>query len=129
MVIDSSAIVAIFLNEPEAPAYRAAIAAGAPRYISAASFLETSIVLSRRQGEAAFDLLDELIEGLDIRVVSVTREQVEVAREAFLRFGRGNHKAALNFGDCFSYALAKVSGEPLLSKGDDFPLTDLTAVT
>lgn len=98
------------------------------RLISAASFLETAIVVEARLGAAGDREFDLLVHKARIDVVSVTAEQAEIAREAWRRFGRGRHGANLDFGDCFSYALAATSGEPLLAKGDDFPKTDITRV-
>jgi ribonuclease VapC len=129
MVIDSSAIIAIVLNEPEADRFQSALKSDRKRLVSAASVLESSIVLEHRFGEEGDRLLDHLIAGLAIEIVSVNLEQLAAARVAHHRFGRGRHKARLNFGDCFSYALAKVSGEPLLYKGNDFALTDLAAIS
>jgi ribonuclease VapC len=127
MVIDSSALVAIVFNEPEAAEFRAKVARDDVRLVSAASVLEASMVVEGRRGEQAGRNLDQaLLEGR-MQVVPVTMEQIEAAREAFRKYGRGRHKAGLNFGDCFSYALAKVSGEPLLYKGNDFALTDITS--
>lgn len=128
MVIDTSAIVAIARREPDAPAYHQAIDADPTRLLSAASLLEASIVLESRFGEAAGHDLDIMLHRVSVHVVEVTLEQVEVARHAFRKFGKGRHPAGLNFGDCFSYALSKVSGEPLLFKGDDFAKTDVEAV-
>jgi ribonuclease VapC len=128
MVIDSSALVAIVFDEPEAAQFRSMVSKASIRIVSAASVLETSMVVEGRGGyQAGRDLDQALIQG-DIQIVPVTIEQLEAARHAFRKYGRGRHKAGLNFGDCFSYALAKVSGEPLLYKGNDFALTDL-AVT
>jgi ribonuclease VapC len=124
MVIDTSALAAIFFHEPERDHFRSAILAANRRLISAATMLETGIVLERRRGEGAgreFDLF--AVRGLQI--VTVDAEQVELARSAWRRFGKGRHPAALNFGDCFAYALAKTSGEPILAKGTDFSLTDI----
>jgi ribonuclease VapC len=129
MVIDSSALVAIVFNEPEAEQFRIAVSEATVCFVSAASVLETSMVVEGRRGEKAGRDLDAALRDGDIEVVPVTFEQINVARGAFRRYGRGRHKAGLNFGDCFSYALAKVSGEPLLHKGDDFSLTDLAIVS
>jgi ribonuclease VapC len=128
MVIDTSAVIAILFAEPEADRFEIAILNDALRYMSAASLVETSIVLARRHGDGASDKLDTFILRMNIAIIPVSTEQAEVARSAFRQYGRGRHKAALNFGDCFSYALAKVSGEPLLYKRHDSALTDL-AVT
>jgi ribonuclease VapC len=126
MVIDSSAVAAILFNEPEAEWFESAIFNDTVRVISAASIVETSIVLDRRKGSQVTGTLDSFV----IRTrIPVTVEQSEVARQAFRQYGKGRHKAGLNFGDCFSYALAKVSGEPLLHKGNDFSLTDLAVIS
>jgi ribonuclease VapC len=126
MVIDSSALVAIVLQEPDASIYYAAIANSAVRLLSAATFVEASLVLLRRLTTGATAALDSLIGHLKIEVISVDHRQALLAREAFQRFGKGRHPADLNFGDCFSYALAKQTGEPLLYKGVDFSQTDIT---
>jgi ribonuclease VapC len=128
MVIDTSALVAILLDEPDARRYAAAIDAARTRLISAASVLETAIVLERRSGAQSAANLDRVIQRAGIQVAAVTPSQVEIAREGFRRFGKGRHPASLNFGDCFSYALARSEGEPLLFKGDDFSKTDVVAV-
>ena len=125
MVIDTSALMAILLEEADASVYVSAILSDRRRLLSAASFLEASIVLLRRRSPDGTVLLDTLVRRLRLTVVPVDREQAALGREAFRRYGRGAHPAALNFGDCFSYALAKVSGEPLLFKGNDFSQTDI----
>ena len=125
MVIDTSALLVILLQEPEAQQYSAAIAAASRRIISSVSFLETSIVLQARKGPAAGRELDLLIHKAKIEIVSFTAEHAETARQAWHDFGKGRHKAALNLGDCCSYALSKISGEPLLFKGDDFRRTNV----
>ncbi|MGO9056323.1 MAG: type II toxin-antitoxin system VapC family toxin [Candidatus Binataceae bacterium] len=128
MVIDTSAILAILFNEAERRLFNERIAADAIRLVSAASYLETAIIVNDRLGfEGARDLRLFFSEA-DIEVGSVTFEQAEVAREAYRKYGRGNHPAGLNFADCFSCALAKVSKEPLLFKGKDFSQTDIPAV-
>jgi ribonuclease VapC len=123
MVIDASALIAIFLGEPERETFIRAIQADPVRLISAATFLESAIVLDNRADKAW--QLETFIEAAAIEVVPVTAEHARIARVAFREFGKGKHKASLNFGDCFSYALAKSSGEPLLQKGGDFNRTDL----
>ncbi|MGC1298014.1 MAG: type II toxin-antitoxin system VapC family toxin [Alloacidobacterium sp.] len=125
MVIDTSALIAILLDEPDFHKYLALIQKADRRLISAASLLEASMVLESRAGMAAGAELDLFIHDADIEVVPVDREHVDVARRAWRKYGKGNHPAALNFGDCFSYALAKVSGEQLLATGSDFQQTDL----
>jgi ribonuclease VapC len=127
MVIDSSAILAILLNEPERRDFNVRIAADATRLMSAASYLEAAIVADSRLGrERSRDLKLFIIEA-DIEIVPVTPEHAEVAREAYRLYGRGNNPARLNYGDCLAYALARTTNEPLLFKGDDFRKTDLTS--
>ncbi len=125
MIIDSSAILAILLREPEAEIFAAAIAGAETRLISAANYLEAGIrldALPLPRGTEFDDFLDESA----IEIVPVTVRQARLAREAFRRFGRGQHAAKLNFGDCFAYALARDRGEALLFKGEDFTQTDVT---
>lgn len=125
IVIDSSALVAILKDEPERRQFVDAIVDhGEPR-LSAATYLETSMVMELRWGERGSREVDSLIEEIAAEIVSVDRAQALAAREAFRRYGKGLHRAALNFGDCFPYALAKTLGAPLLFKGDDFSLTDV----
>jgi ribonuclease VapC len=126
MVIDSSALVAILLGEAGADRFTGALNEAPSLLMSAASVLETSMVIDSRLGDAAAKILDRWLETTPIEIVVVTRHQIEVAREGFRRFGKGRHPAGLNFGDCFSYALAKVSGESLLYQGDDFSKTDIS---
>jgi ribonuclease VapC len=126
MVIDSSALLAIFLEEPDASSYLSAILNDRKRLISAASLLETSIVAMRRRQPDPIAALDILTTRLRLTIVPVDHEQVLLARDGFRRFGKGRDKAGLNFGDCFAYALAKQCGEPLLFKGQDFGQTDVT---
>jgi ribonuclease VapC len=125
MVIDTSAVVAILLGEPESTAFAEAIEQAAPRLFSAASLLETSIVVEARKGEEAARDLDLFVYKANIEIVPVDAEQAEIARQAWRRYGKGRHRAALNYGDCFAYALAKASGSRLLFKGDDFTHTDV----
>ena len=127
MVIDTSAVMAILLQEPVADRLVSAMEADRTRLICAASVIESSLVLLGRYGEAGESLLDRLLRGIGAEVVPVGEEQVVLARDAALRFGRGRHPAALNFGDCFSYALSVTRGEPLLFVGDDFSKTDVEA--
>ena len=127
MVIDTSALIAIFLAEPDFPLLIDALERDPVRLLSAASLLETSIVLYRRYRHAGEIEIDVFVQRNDIEVVPVTLEQAAIARQAFRRFGKGHHSAGLNFGDCFAYALAKASGEPLLFKGNDFSQTDVPA--
>lgn len=125
MVIDTSALVAILLDEPERADLVAAIGAADGRCLSVASFVETSIVLHARSGVEAVRHLDRFIDRAGIEVAPVSVAQGRVARDAFERFGKGRHPAGLNFGDCFAYALAVERDEPLLFKGDDFAKTDV----
>ena len=127
MIVDSSAILAILFHEADARHYADAIAAASPCRMSVATILETCMVAESRGGAVAADNLDALLESAGIEPVPVTVEQMKAARQAWQRFGRGNHRAGLNFGDCFAYALASVTGEPLLFKGEDFPQTDIAA--
>ena len=128
MVIDTSAIIAILLREPSSPQLVAALDATTTRMISAASVVEASLVLLARNGEAGDGQLDRFLQTLGAEIVPVDAEHVAAARDAALRYGRGRHPAALNFGDCFSYALSAVAGEPLLFVGDDFARTDVERV-
>jgi ribonuclease VapC len=125
MVVDTSALLAIFLAEPERKAYLDLIIQAHARLISAANVLETGIVLEARRGEAAGREFDLFVIRANLQVVPVDGEQVEIARSAWRKYGKGRHPAALNFGDCFAYALARSLGEPLLARGRDFALTDI----
>ena len=128
IVIDSSALVAILRREPEADRFLQAIAGADGCLLSAVSLLETSMVLAGRTGgETAWAGLDALIARAGVQVVAQDAELAAGARQAFLRFGKGRHPAALNLGDCAAYALAQARGLPLLFKGDDFLRTDLAA--
>ena len=124
MVIDTSAIVAIALNEPDAAELEVRIADDPVRLISAATVLEATIVLETRLGDAGGREFDLWLLKIGAEIVPVDAEQADVARRAWRRFGKGRHAAALNYGDCFSYALALTRGEPLLFKGEDFAMTD-----
>lgn len=125
MVIDTSAVAAILLNEPDAQRFAEAIEAASQRLMSAATLLEATIVIEARKGDAGGRELDMLIHRAGIQIVPVDAEQVEIARSTWRRFGKGRHVAGLDYGDCFAYALAKATGSPLLFKGDDFAKTDL----
>jgi ribonuclease VapC len=125
MVIETSAVLAILTREPAADRLVAAVEADRVRLVSAATVVEASMVLLGRYGEVGDPQLDRLLRGIGAEVVPVGEEQVALARDAALRFGRGRHPAALNFGDCFSYALSVARGEPLLFVGDDFAQTDV----
>lgn len=127
MVIDSTAIIALLLGEPETVVV-AAIAAASSRVVSAPTYVETAIMILARSGRQAMEKLDRLLLDLEIEVVPFAPDHTALAITAYRRFGKGTgHAAGLNFGDCFSYALAKLRDEPLLFKGNDFSLTDLRA--
>jgi ribonuclease VapC len=128
MVVDSSAVLAILFREPERSQFLKLVDESQTRLISAAGALESAMVIEHRHGIAGGDELDLFLHRAAIEIVSVDSEQFFVARQAWRRFGKGRHPAALNFGDCFAYALSKVSGEPLLAKGTDFQKTDLQLV-
>ena len=128
MVIDTSAVAAILFGEPEAERLAHAIAADATRLMSTFTALECALVVEARKGETGGHDLDILLHRAGVRILSLDADQWEVARDAWRRYGKGRHPAGLNLGDCCSYALARVSGEPLLYKGQDFARTDLAAV-
>jgi ribonuclease VapC len=127
MVIDTSAIVAIALNEPDAESLERRIADAPARFISAATVLEAAMVIETRLGELGGAELDLWLLKAGVEIVPVDAEQVGHARRAWRRFGKGRHAAGLNFGDCFSYALSALRREPLLFKGGDFSRTDIEA--
>jgi ribonuclease VapC len=127
IVVDSSALIAILDNEQDAVTYAEALAEADAALISAATLLETAIVMINRHGERSARVLDELVQEAGLDVESVTVHHVNLAREAYVAYGKGRNTAGLNFGDCFSYALAKATGAPLLFKGDDFSRTDIEA--
>lgn len=128
MVIDTSAIIAILLDEPERPALSTAIGLDPRRLVSGASLFEATIVIEARRGDAGGRELDLLMHRIGSKVVEVSVEQIELARTAWRTYGKGRHPAGLNYGDCFSYALARHRAEPLLYKGDDFSQTDIDSV-
>ena len=126
IAIDSSALIAIFKLEPEADRFLKTIVAAEGRVISALSVLEVSMVMSGAAKERdAFAPLDDFLTEAGIQILPFDAQQARLAREAFMRFGKGRHKAALNLGDCASYAAAKAKDAPLLYKGEDFPHTDI----
>lgn len=125
MVIDTSAVLAILLDEPIAPALEAALEDDPVRLMAAPSALEAAIVIEARHGEAGGRELDLLLHKAAIELVSFDADQMALARRAYRRFGKGYHDAGLNFGDCFAYALSQRTGEPLLYVGDDFGKTDV----
>jgi ribonuclease VapC len=126
MIIDTSAIIAVLQDEPERRRFNEMIEAAPRKRLSAATLLELSIVTEVRHGAEGIRELDLYLATAGIETLAVDRAQALLARDAFRRFGKGRHRAALNFGDCFSYALAKSLDEPLLFKGSDFGLTDIT---
>jgi len=128
MVIDTSAIIAIAQNEPEAPLFERMIAEDSVRLISAATVLEAAMVLETRFGEDGGVELDLWLAKANVEIIPVNAEHADQARRAWRRYGKGRHPASLNYGDCFSYALAKLTNEPLLFKGSDFSQTDIQAV-
>lgn len=126
IVVDTSAIIAILRGEPEKDRFISTILTAYPRLMSAVSFQEASMVLAGRAGgDAEWKLLDALLSDLDLEIVAHGSSLALAARKAFLRFGKGRHPAALNFGDCAAYALAKANDLPLLFKGGDFGQTDI----
>jgi ribonuclease VapC len=127
MVVDSSALLAILLGEPEADSFIDAMASSPHRYLSAVQLLETAIVIEARKGRAGGREMDILLHQAQIQVVNFTAELAESARRTWRQWGKGNHAAGLNFCDCCAYALAREMGEPLLFKGEDFRRTDVQA--
>lgn len=128
MIVDTSAVLAILLNEPERRTFNEAIEAAESRRMSAASFVEVSIVIESRFGAEGVRDLDLFLERAGIELTAVDVEQAQAARRAYSRFGKGRHRAGLNYGDCFAYALAVILDQPLLYKGDDFGWTDVLPV-
>ena len=128
MIVDSSAVVGILMSEEGAEALFDAMASAQNRRMSAATFVEVCVVIDSSRDPVKSGRLDDLLRRFDMEIVDVTKEQAHIARAAYRDFGTGSgHPARLNFGDCFSYALAKATGEPLLFRGDDFGHTDLTS--
>ncbi len=128
MVIDSSALVAMLFGKPDAQRFATAIEADNVRLIGAPTILETSIVIDDEQDESGLRELDLLVHRANIEIIAFSEPHFRIALQAFQRFGKGRHPARLNYGDCFSYALSKATGEPLLFKGNDFALTDIDPV-
>ncbi len=127
MIIDTSALIAILRDEQDASAMAHAIEQAHSRRISAANWLETAVVIDASRDPVASRRFDELAQTAELHVEPVTHDQARIARDAYRDFGKGSgHKAGLNFGDCFAYALAKTTAEALLFKGDDFSHTDIT---
>ncbi len=125
MIVDTSALIAILEQEPEAERIARTLASMSERMLSAANLVEVGIVMQARRGDDGGRDLDLLIAKLKVEIVPFTAKQADVARKAFRRYGRGRHSARLNFGDCCAYALAKDESAPLLLKGDDFGQTDV----
>lgn len=125
LVVDSSALMAIMLEEPDAIQYAEALYAATALRMSAPTWMESMQVVTGRRGTVGFNGLNDLLTRLDVEIVPCDAAQVKIAFNAWLAYGKGRHPAGLNFGDCFSYALAKQRGEPLLFKGDDFSKTDI----
>ncbi len=125
MIVDSSAILAILFNEPDATVYATAIASAQSCRISAANCVEAAVVIESQSPAAGARQFDTFMRRAGITVEPVTEDHALLARQAYSDFGKGRHPAGLNFGDCFSYALAMATGEPLLFKGNDFSQTDV----
>jgi len=128
MIVDTSALIAILQNEPETPEFLEALIQDVDCRISAATYVEAAIVVDGVRNPVLSRRLNELIRSVDIVIEPFTESQARIAREAYRDFGKGSgHPAQLNFGDCFAYALAKDTGEPLLFKGNDFSKTDVAS--
>ena len=127
MIVDTSALVAVLFAEPDAERYAQAISDAEHCRMSAANFLEAAMVVEGRGDSGSADDLDRFVERAPIELEPVTADHAQRARRAWRRFGKGNHPAGLNFGDCFAYALAEATREPLLFKGEDFARTDVDA--
>lgn len=126
LVVDTSAVVALLKSEPGWEALASRLHAAASRLLSVASWVELSLVIAGRHGDGAtLEYLDRFLQAAAIELRPVDEPQARLAREAFLRFGKGRHPAGLNFGDCFGYALARILDAPLLFVGDDFARTDV----
>lgn len=127
MIVDASAALAVLLDEPDAPAFAEALAAAEAPRMSVVNHLEAAIRVDRLGRAAAVQALEALLASAGVEIVPATVAHGRLARLAFATYGKGRHPAALNFGDCFAYALAKETGRPLLFKGEDFAQTDLVA--
>jgi len=127
MIVDASAIIAILRAEPQAEAMARALDRAHTSSISAVNYVEAAVVIDSSGSVISRLRFDDFFREAPVVIESVTPEQAKIAREAYRNFGKGRHKAGLNFGDCFAYALAKVTGEPLLFIGDDFGHTDVEA--
>jgi len=127
MIVDSSALLAILFNESDAESYARALTAADTCRISAANFVEVAVVVEAQTKASGSRQFDAFFRRAGIVIEPVTEEQAHIARQAYTDFGKGRHKAGLNFGDCFAYALAKTTGETLLFKGEDFKRTDISS--
>lgn len=125
MIVDTSAIIAILRDEEEATAMAQAMERAGICRVSAVSYVEAAVVIDGSLDPIASRRFDDFLGEAEIVIEAVSAKQARIAREAYRDFGKGRHRAGLNFGDCFSYALAKATGEPLLFKGDDFRHTDI----
>ena len=128
MIVDASAIIAILKNEPDAEAFALALQKSPVCRVSAVTWVEAAVVTDGNRNPVLSRRFDDLLRDVHVRVETVTPKQAELARHAYRDFGKGRHKAGLNFGDCFAYALAKEMDEPLLFKGNDFNRTDIERV-
>lgn len=125
MIVDASALVAIILREPEADRFTGAIAEANSKHIAALNWLELLIAAESRRGAPGREDAENLVQKLELEILALDREQLQAARAAWQRFGKGRHPARLNLGDCCAYAASVTTGEPLLFKGNDFALTDV----
>jgi ribonuclease VapC len=125
MIVDTSALLAVLYQEDDAEQFVRALATAPTRRMSAANFLEAAINIDTYGDSEASRQLDNFIRQAGLEIVAITLEHAQIARQAYQDFGKGRHKAGLNFGDCFAYALARATGEPLLFKGNDFAQTDI----
>jgi ribonuclease VapC len=127
MIVDASAILAVLFDEPEKTEFRDLLLMTSELAMSPVNYLEASVRADDKRHPAKAPELDALLAAFGIQIAAITEDQAKLAREAYRRFGKGNHRAKLNLGDCFAYALSKARGEPLLFKGEDFRLTDVEA--
>ena len=127
MIVDTSALICVFFGETDAAVYAHVLELAPLLRMAAPSYVETCIVVAARHGPAAIQKLEHFLQNSEMEIVPFTRNAARVAADAFVRYGKGRHRAGLNFGDCMSYALAKTELMPLLFKGDDFRLTDVEA--
>ncbi|TVQ21635.1 MAG: type II toxin-antitoxin system VapC family toxin [Spirochaetaceae bacterium] len=127
MIVDTSALIAVLEHEPERDRFIRAIALAPVRRMSSATYVEASIVASARRGPAGLHALIAFLVRAGVETTTVDADQAQLAVDAYRRYGKGVHRAALNYGDVFSYALARHTGEPLLYKGDDFVHTDVSS--